>query len=128
MTKKSVCRPPYLQEPYIIWLSFEVHKCKMMISLVFFFFFHFFKILIFQVVRGLKGQKMVQNEKELCVSYLRNHASYKCNFCYTWVKWWHLQMYFLFSKFWLCRLLVFCFIPYLRNCALIWLWFLILIF
>ena len=29
-------------------------------------FFHFFKILIFRVVKGVKGQKMVQNNKKLC--------------------------------------------------------------
>ena len=46
------------QEPYIIWLSFMVHFCKMMISPgVFFFFFHFFKILILWVVRGCKWAK-----------------------------------------------------------------------
>ena len=28
--------------------------------------FHFFKILIFQVVRRVKGQKMAQNDKKLC--------------------------------------------------------------
>ena len=31
-------------------------------------FFLFFKILIFWVVRGVKGQKMAQNEKKLCLS------------------------------------------------------------
>ena len=43
------------QEPYFIWLSFVVHKCKMMISPG--IFFHFFKILIFLVVSWVKGQK-----------------------------------------------------------------------
>ena len=104
------------QDPYIIWLSFMVHLCKIMISpYVFFTFFsnfnfwhqwckkgkkrlkmaimsvtlhisgsihymimifgthvqnddfsrcfcHFFKVLIFCVGRGVKGQKMVQND------------------------------------------------------------------
>ena len=36
------------QEPNIIWLWFMVHMCKMIISVIF-FFFHFFKILIFWV-------------------------------------------------------------------------------
>ena len=31
-------------------------------------FFYFFKILIFGVHRGVKGQKMVQNDKKLCLS------------------------------------------------------------
>ena len=30
------------------------------------FFFHFFKILIFWVVREFKGQKMIQNDKTFC--------------------------------------------------------------
>ena len=53
------------QEPYLIWLLFVVHKCKMMISLG--VFFHFFKILIFQVVRRVEDQKMAQNVKKLSV-------------------------------------------------------------
>ena len=43
------------QEPYIIWLSFMVQMCKMIIFPGVFFNF---KILVFWVVRGLKGQKM----------------------------------------------------------------------
>ena len=31
-------------------------------------FFHFFRILIFWVVSGVKRQKMVQNEKKICLS------------------------------------------------------------
>ena len=31
-------------------------------------FFHFIKILIYWVVGRVKGQKMVQNEKKLCLS------------------------------------------------------------
>ena len=48
------------QEPYIIWLSFMVQMCKMIISTAVFFNF---KVLIFQVVRGLKRQKIAQNDK-----------------------------------------------------------------
>ena len=54
------------QEPYIIWSSFMKNKCKMIISLC--YFFHFFKTLIFLVVLTVKGQKMAQNEKKLCPS------------------------------------------------------------
>ena len=43
------------QEQYSIWSWFLVHLCKMMISPG--AFFHFFKILIFWVVRRVKGQK-----------------------------------------------------------------------
>ena len=44
MTKKKICLLQLMsQKPYIIWLSFMVHLCKM-VSLG--FFFNFFKILI----------------------------------------------------------------------------------
>ena len=83
---KKFCRSScsISQEPYIIWLSFMVHICKMIIPSVFFFFsffFHFFKILAFWVYRQVKEQKMVQNEKKLCLlhSCLRNHTSYDCH-------------------------------------------------
>ena len=36
------------------------------------FFFHFFEILIFRVVRRVKGQKMTQNDKKLSPS--KSHA------------------------------------------------------
>ena len=34
------------------------------------YFFQFFKILIFRVDRGVKGQKMAQNDKKFCLSHL----------------------------------------------------------
>ena len=41
------------QKLYLTWLWFLVHMCKMMISpAIFFFFFHFFKILIFWVFQS----------------------------------------------------------------------------
>ena len=52
------------REPFIIWFLFVVHKCKMMI--IYRVFFNFFKILIFQVVSGVKGQKMAQKFCLLC--------------------------------------------------------------
>ena len=39
-----------------------IHKCKMMISQG---FFSFFQILIFWFVRGVKEEKMVQNDKKI---------------------------------------------------------------
>ena len=39
-------------------------------------FFLFFKILIFWVVRGVKRQKMAQNEKKLCLSCSISQESY----------------------------------------------------
>ena len=59
---------------------------------MFFFFFHFFKILIFWVVSGVKGQIiMSHNDRKLIcrAPYIRNHTSYQL--WYTSVKWWHLQ-------------------------------------
>ena len=60
------------QEPHIIWLSFMVGKCKMIISPG--FFFHFFKILIFWFVSGIKGKKWPKMTKNYvcCALYLRN--------------------------------------------------------
>ena len=51
-----------------------VHMCKMIISPG--VFFHFFKILIFWVVRGVKRQKIVQNGKKFCPSHLISQEPY----------------------------------------------------
>ena len=48
--------------------------CKMMIS--YDVSFQFFKILIVQVVGGVKGQKMAQNDKKFCPSYLVSQELY----------------------------------------------------
>ena len=62
-------------------------------------FFHFFKIYWLLGGRGLKGQKMVQNDEKFCLtSYLRNCTSYDCDFWYTFVKWWYLQQSFSFFQ------------------------------
>ena len=73
------------QEANMIWLSFVVHYCKMIISLE---FFHFFKILIFRVVMSGKGHKWPQMTKILvrCSFYLRNHVSYDLHLWYTCIK------------------------------------------
>ena len=55
------------QEPYI-WFSFMVQMCKMIISSGVFFFN--VKILIYQFVKGLKGQKMAQNVENFCLLHL----------------------------------------------------------
>ena len=46
----------------------------MMISPGFVFFF--FEVLIFQVVIGVKGQKMAQNDKVYCLSHSIFHEVY----------------------------------------------------
>ena len=60
------------QEWYIIWLSFTVRMCKMIISPGVFFNF---KILIFCVVRGLKGKIWPKMTKFFACRtlYFRNH-------------------------------------------------------
>ena len=62
------------QEPYIIWLSFMVDKCKMIIFPVV-FFLHFFKILVFWFVSGIKRQKMTQNDKYFFLLCLTSQES-----------------------------------------------------
>ena len=67
---------------------------KMMISSG--VFFHLFKILIFQIVRGggrVKGQKIVQNEiYKLHISHIISQE-YDQDFWYTFVKQWYLQAF-----------------------------------
>ena len=87
------------ESAYIIWLCFFLHKFKTMTSPD--AFFHFLKILVFWVVRGrgLKGQKMAQNNIKICLtSYLRKCTSYDCGFWYTYVKWYLHQIFSLFQK------------------------------
>ena len=61
---KKFCLSGFIsQEPYIIWSSFMVHICKMIISPGF-FFFNFSK-LIFWVVWRVEMQKTVQNDKKI---------------------------------------------------------------
>ena len=73
--KKSCLLHSVSQEPYIIWLSLMVHLCIGNDN-IFKCFFHFFKILIFRVVRRrLKGKKPSKMKKNSvwCTPYLRNH-------------------------------------------------------
>ena len=73
------------QEPYIIWLSFVVQMCKMITSPGVFFNF---KILVFQVVKGLKGQKMAQNIENFCLLRLTFQEPY-----IIWSSLWYTCMY-----------------------------------
>ena len=83
---KNFCLSRFIyQDPYIIWLPFMVHLRNGISRR----FFHFFKILIFRVVRGLKGQKMVQKEKKFCLSCFMSQeqfTSYDFHLWYTCVK------------------------------------------
>ena len=62
MKKKIVCCTPYLRNhaSYDFHLWYTYVKWKYLWAI----FFHFFKILIFQIVRWIKGQKMAQNHKK----------------------------------------------------------------
>ena len=84
---KKFCPSCFIsQEPYIIWLSFMLHMCKMIISPG--VFFSFSKFWFFGLLGGQKGKKRSQITKNsVChASYLRNHASYDCHLWYTCVK------------------------------------------
>ena len=61
------------QNPYIIWLSFMIYMCKMIISPCVFSIF--FNIFIFRVVSGVKGQKMTKNWQKWQKNYV-HRASY----------------------------------------------------
>ena len=63
------------QKLYIIWFSLTVHMCKIIPPDI---FFHFLKILIFWVVRRVKGKKRPKMTKKhvFLALYPRNHTSY----------------------------------------------------
>ena len=82
------------QEPYIIW-SYTCIKWWYLEV-----FFSFFKILIFWVVRGLKVEKIAQNEKQQYIHhapYFRNSIAYDHDFWDTCVEW-YLQVLFSFFQ------------------------------
>ena len=86
--KKSCLLRSISQEPYIIWLPFVIHKCKMIIYPV--CFFSIFQHLDF-VVRRVKRQKNgLKWQKTLSVSLRISGTTYDCGFWYTYVKWWYL--------------------------------------
>ena len=62
------------QESYIIWFWFILLMCKM--TRVSRSFLHFFKILNFWIIRGVKRQKIAQNDKKFCLSHLKSQEPY----------------------------------------------------
>ena len=85
------------QKPYIMIVIYGTHM----------FFFHFIKILIFQIVNGVKGQTITQNDKILWLSRCISQEPY--------IIWLSLMIhickmitspgvFFIFSKFWFSRL------------------------
>ena len=99
--KKSVCRALF-QKPYIIWSSFTVHICIMIISPGIFPFFNNLDFFwLFMVVKG-KKKRSKMTKPSLCLTvYHRNRTSHDWDFWYPFVKWWCLQEFFVFSKCWL---------------------------
>ena len=91
-------------KPYIVWLTFMVHICKR-ISLGFVFIF--FRILMFQAVKGVKGQKMVQHDKKFGLLCYISQEPYMVWFSFMvhMCKRISLGFFFIFSKFWFFRLL-----------------------
>ena len=74
-------------KPYIIWLSFLVGICKMIISQGIFFIFSTFWFSRFIVGQlGKKWFRMTKNSV-CCTPYLRNHLSYDCHLWCKCVKW-----------------------------------------
>ena len=93
---KKLCLSHFIsQESFIIWMSFMVvHLCEMMISVG--IFFVFFKFLIFWVARGVKRQKMVQNEKKCCLLYSISQYLHIYSF------YWLISTVFLINSCFLC--------------------------
>ena len=65
---------PYLRNSiYSIWSWILVHLWKLITPGIFFIFS---KLLIFRVVRGVKGQKMVQNNRKFCQPHFISQESF----------------------------------------------------
>ena len=73
MTKSYVRHAPYLRNHTSLDCYLWCTCVKYNISR---YFFIFFKILIFWVVRGVKGQKMVENDNKICLSHLISQEPY----------------------------------------------------
>ena len=102
---KNFCRLRSIsQKPYIIWLTFMICMGNMIISPGVFFIFS--KILIFQIVSGVKGQKMTQNDEQFCLPCLPHlifqesciiWSSFMRHMCKRKI---YSGIFFIFSKFW----------------------------
>ena len=72
------------QEPYIIWLSFMVHICKMISPSVAFIFSKFWFL---GSSGGWKGKKQAKMTNNVCLVLYLNHKSYDCHLWCTFRKW-----------------------------------------
>ena len=91
------------QEPYLIWLWFLVHMCKMVTSPDAFFIFS--ESWFGGLLGGWGGWVNGKNDKKYVwlTLYLWNRTSYDCGFSLTCVKWWFLQQFFKILIFWVFR-------------------------
>ena len=109
MTKNPVHHTPYLRnhtsyDCYLLYICIKWQYLQV--------FFHSLKILIFQVVRGLKGQKMAQNGKNFCLLRSIFQEPYivwlsnvnVSNVIVQMYKMINLQVFFSDLKFWFSRL------------------------
>ena len=87
-------------EPYIIWSSFLVHNCKMIIYPG--GIFYFFKFFIFSIVRRVKGLKIAHNDKKICLLHFISQepyiiwSSFMVHMCKKIIS---LVVFYIFSKF-----------------------------
>ena len=103
---KKVCPLDSIsQEPYITWVSFMVHMCKMVISPGVFLLFS--KLWFFGLLGGKKSKKTVQNDKKFCLSHFLSQEpsviwlSFIVHVCKMII---YPGIVFIFSKFWFFRL------------------------
>ena len=84
MTKNYVCHLPCLRSHNIIWLSFMVQVCKMIISPGIFSMLQFW---FSRLSRGWKGKKWPKMSKISVrrTLYFRNHISYDLHLWYTYM-------------------------------------------
>ena len=104
MTRKICLSCSISQEPYILWLSFVLHKCIMSTSCGIFSIFPKFW---FSRLVG-KGEKIAQNDKKCCLLHLISQELYitwpslvvhKCKMVIS------PGIFLLYSKFWFFGLL-----------------------
>ena len=106
MTKNYVCHASYLRN----LTSCDCHLWYTCVKSWYLqvFFFNFFKILIFWVVRWLKRQKMVWNDKKFCLLHSISQEpyiiwlSFMVHMCKMIIS---PDCFFIFSKFWFFWLL-----------------------
>ena len=104
---KKICLSHSLsKELYLIWLWFLVNMYNMISWTIFFVFSKFWFFGLLGEV-GVKGQKMIQNDKKICLSHSLSKELYLIWLwflvnMYNMISW---TIFFVFSKFWFFGLL-----------------------